>query len=61
MNIQEQAFWNSRAYGSAIVLKKSWLRLVLAVFCFVTPLTNFTILPFVHKIVRRDFKITYEV
>lgn len=59
MNIEELAFWNSRAYGSAVVLKRSWLRVAFVIFCAVTPATNWLI-PFCRRVVKRDIKITYE-
>ena len=60
MNINEISYWNSRSYGSAIVFKKNWLKTLLILFCLLTPATNWLV-PFVSKLVTKDYKITYEV
>ncbi|MFW6383055.1 MAG: hypothetical protein ACOCZQ_00260 [Nanoarchaeota archaeon] len=57
-NINEIAYWNQNAYGSAIKIEKRWLRLFLVIMCFITPFTNWLV-PFTTKIIRSDLVLRY--
>ena len=49
-------YWNSKAYGEAIRVRRAALIGCLIVFCLVTPLTNWLI-PFAGRIFKKDIII----
>ena len=57
-NIDELVYWNQNAYGSAIMIKKNWLRLGAVVLFIVTPFTNWMI-PFIHRLIRNDIILRF--
>jgi hypothetical protein len=59
MDYKEQIYWNSRTYGAAVKINKSILRGVFALFCVLTPCTNWMI-PFSKKIIKNDLVVRYD-
>lgn len=59
MNWEEINYWNNKAYGKAIKIKRSWIVGVIVFLCIITPATNWMI-PFVKSRVKRGIIIRYD-
>lgn len=60
-SFNERCYWNTsiKTYGTAIKIRKSWMRASFIIFCLITPFTNWLI-PITPKIIKKDKVIRYE-
>lgn len=57
-NIATIVRWNSLTYGSAIKIKKNYLKLFLAIVCVCTPFTNW-LFPIVVNFIKKDYYVRF--
>ncbi|MCB9361858.1 hypothetical protein H6504_00340 [Candidatus Woesearchaeota archaeon] len=54
---KDRVYWNSRTYGTAVIIPKNSLRAAMTIFCICTPFTNWLLL-FIHQI-KKDIVFRY--